>query len=79
MNETLFVSLAHARSALAEWLDDYNTIRPHSGLGNLPPADFAKLGAPAMQRDGTLRSVPRPVAPPSLTGSNDERILLIDG
>jgi hypothetical protein len=61
----------------------YNTIRPHSGLGNLPPADYAKLSVSEMQRDGTLRSLggsaPRPVALPSQTGSNDERILLIDG
>ncbi len=83
LNETLFISLVHARSALADWKDDYNTVRPHSGLGNLPPADYAKLSAPAMQRDGTLRSLagsaPRPVAPPSQTGSNDERILPTDG
>ena len=83
LNETLFVSLAHARSALAEWMDDYNTVRPHSGLGNLSPVDFAKLSAPAMQRDGTLRSAggsaPRPVAPPSETRSNDQRTLPIDG
>ena len=83
LNETLFVSLAHARAVLEIWRQDYNTVRPHSGLGNLPPADYAKLSAPAMQRDGTLRSLggfaPRPVAPPSPTGSNDERILLIDG
>ena len=55
LNETLFTSLAHAREALAIWKDDYNTVRPHSALGNLPPAAFAKLSAPAMQRDGTLR------------------------
>ena len=83
LNETLFLSLAHARSALAEWKDDYNTVRPHSGLGNLPPTDYAKLSVPAMQRDGTLRSLmgsaPRPVAPPSQTGSNDDRTLLISG
>ncbi len=83
LNETIFVSLAHARAVLEIWRQDYNTVRPHSGLGNLPPADYAKLSAPAMQRDGTLRSpggfAPRPVAPPSPTGSNDERILLIDG
>jgi putative transposase len=61
-------------------MDDYNTVRPHSGLGNLPPADYAKLSASAMQRDGTLRSVggsaPRPVAPPSETHSNDQRTLV---
>jgi hypothetical protein len=69
LNETLFTSLAHVREALAMWKDDYNTVRPHSALGNLPPAVFAKLSAPAMQRDGTLRyiegSAPRPIAPPS--------------
>ena len=80
LNETLFTSLAHARAALAAWKDDYNTIRPHSGIGNLPPAIYAKLSAPAMQRDGTLRSIggfaPRPVAPPSQQGSNEARTLL---
>jgi putative transposase len=30
LNEVLFTSLAHARAALAEWMIDYNTQRPHS-------------------------------------------------
>jgi putative transposase len=50
LNETLFASLAHARVALARWKLDYNTIRPHSSIGNLVPADYAKLSAPASQR-----------------------------
>lgn len=83
LNETLFTSLAHARAALAEWRLDYNTIRPHSRLGNLPPAIYAKLGASAMQRDGALElvrgSAPHPVAPPGHTGSNAERTLLNPG
>jgi putative transposase len=83
LNETIFISLAHARTELDIWKEDYNTIRPHSGLGNLPPAAYALLSVSAMQRDGTLRSIggfaPRPVAPPSQTGSNDEQALLIDG
>jgi putative transposase len=83
LNETLFTSLAHAREALDAWKHDYNTVRPHSGLGNLPPAVYARLSDPEKQRDGTLRSLagfaPRPVAPPSQTGSNDERTLLIAG
>ena len=83
LNETLFVSLAHARSALADWKDDYNMIRPHSAIGNLPPAIYAKLSDPAMQRGGSLRSLggyaPRPIASPSRTGSNDERTLSITG
>jgi putative transposase len=82
LNETLFVSLAHARAELARWKNDYNTIRPHSGVGNMPPAIYAKLSAPMTQRDGALRSrgfAPHPVAPLSPTGSNSERTLLGPG
>ncbi len=75
LNETLFSSLQHARELLAEWQDDYNTVRPHSGIGNLPPSTYARLTASDMQQDGTLRcvegSAPRPVASPSHSGSND--------
>jgi putative transposase len=82
LNETLFVSLAHARAVLDAWKADYNTIRPHSGLGNLPPAIYAKASAPDMQRDGSLRPkgfAPHPVASPSQQGSNSEQTLLIRG
>jgi putative transposase len=83
LNETLFSSLGHARELLADWLYDYNTVRPHSGIGNLPPATYAKLNASDMQRDGALElswgSAPRPVASPSHTGSNENRILPIAG
>jgi putative transposase len=83
LNETLFSSLDHARELLAEWQDDYNTVRPHSGIGNLPPSTYARLTASDMQRDGTLRcvegSAPRPVASPSHKGSNGQRILPIAG
>ena len=83
LNETLFISLDHVRQALAIWKHDYNTVRQHSAIGNLPPAVYATLSAPAMQRDGTLRmlkgSAPRPVAPPSRSGSNSNETLLIPG
>lgn len=76
-------SLAHAREALATWKNDCNTARPLSAIGNQPPAIDAKLGVPAMQRDGMQRSLGGsatcPVAPPSLIGSNDERALRIAG
>ena len=63
LNETLFTSLAHAREALAIWKDDYNTVRPHSALGNLTPAAFAKLSAPACNGTGRCATsrAPRPV------------------
>jgi len=77
LNETLFTSLAHAREVLAIWKDDYNTVRPHSGLGNLPPSIYAGLSAPKMQWDGTLRytegSAPNPIASPSHQGSKSTR------
>jgi putative transposase len=83
LNETLFASLAHAREALAEWKGDYNSVRPHSAIGNVPPAIYAMLSDPVMQRDGTLElsrgSAPRPVASPSQHGSNDVRALLPTG
>ena len=83
LNETLFHSLDHAREALTIWKHDYNTVRPHSAIGNMPPALYAKLSDPMKQRDGSLElprgSAPRPVAPPSLQGSNEVRALFPTG
>lgn len=42
LNETLFSSLAQARSVLAAWRVDYNGTRPHSALGHIPPAKYAE-------------------------------------
>jgi putative transposase len=41
LNETLFSSLAQARTDITAWRDDYNHNRPHSSLGNLTPDEFA--------------------------------------
>ena len=41
LNATLFSDLSHARTAVRAWREDYNTCRPHSALGNVPPAEFA--------------------------------------
>jgi len=38
LNETLFVSLDHARDATAWWVADYSSCRPHSALGYMPPS-----------------------------------------
>jgi hypothetical protein len=62
---------------------DYDTLRPHSRVGNLAPAIYAKLSAPVMQREATLRSLggfaPLPVASPDQIGPNEERILPATG
>lgn len=41
LNETLFTSLAQARTELANWQLDYNTVRLNSRLGGLTPAEIA--------------------------------------
>jgi putative transposase len=41
LNETLFSSLADARTMITKWKEDYNQNRPHSSLGNLTPNEFA--------------------------------------
>lgn len=40
LNQHWFVSLAHARVLIETWRQDYNTVRPHSALGNLSPLSF---------------------------------------
>jgi hypothetical protein len=41
LNESLFLDLDHARSRIANRIDDYNQRRPHSALGYLTPAAYA--------------------------------------
>jgi len=36
LNETLFLSLAHARAEIAAWVEDYSGERPHSALDMRP-------------------------------------------
>lgn len=42
LNTNIFNSLLDVQEKLESWLKDYNVIRPHSGIGNLPPAKFAE-------------------------------------
>ncbi|WP_252348989.1 integrase core domain-containing protein, partial [Gluconobacter cerevisiae] len=42
LNETLFTSLSHARQVLADWREDYNTVRPHSQLDGRTPDQIAR-------------------------------------
>ena len=69
LNETLFFTVRQARSILANWVDDYNTERPHSSLGYATPAAFAAelekqwaglnppIASTALLRDNTGRSL----------------------
>lgn len=83
LNETLFTSLGHARVMLAAWKHDYNTSRPHSGLGWLTPSEFANHSAPGKQwPSGAAQpegSAPMAIAPTAQKGSNGDQTLLITG
>jgi len=68
LNETLFSSLTHARSALLNWRSDYNDHRPHSGFGWLTPAEFAQTINP--RRDAVLRSRNGSAPQPAATAPN---------
>jgi putative transposase len=41
LNTEVFLDLAHARSRILEWKQDYNESRPHGSLGDLSPSEFA--------------------------------------
>jgi putative transposase len=49
LNEALFSSLNDARAQIRVWQHDYNHHRPHSSLGNIPPAEFAGKKGLAMR------------------------------
>jgi len=57
LNEHWFVTLDHAREVIEAWRRDYNEVRPHSALDNVPPAVFAVAAQPGLQ------SPPAPFAP----------------
>ena len=42
LNENLFGNLAEARNIIENWRIDYNTQRPHTSLGGLAPAVYAR-------------------------------------
>ena len=77
LNETLFPSLAHARTTLADWRTDYNVGRPHSSIGWQTPNEYANTFAP--QRGLTpppmTNSAPDPVAQPACKGKTEPRSL----
>jgi putative transposase len=42
LNDHWFLTLEHARAIIATWRRDYNESRPHSSLGYMTPAEFAR-------------------------------------
>ena len=81
LNETLFLSLGHARDIVTDWVADFNTERPHSSLGYATPAAFAagleRQGAAPLRVAGSY--APQPLAPPAHTRNNNPRSLVPAG
>jgi putative transposase len=46
LDENWFIAMGDARSRIEAWRLDYNQVRPHSGLDNLTPAEFALRHSP---------------------------------
>ena len=68
LNEHLFPSLPAARRIIEAWRRDYNHCRPHSSLGQLPPAIYSQQrGEPLEQSEG---STPRPLCETSNRAQN---------
>ncbi len=58
LNEHWFTSLGDAREKIEAWRTDYNGVRPHSGLGQRTPWEYAALGSAL--RSPTAPSAPNP-------------------
>ena len=80
LNETLFFSLDHARQAVAAWMEDYNTTRPHSSLAYQTPAAYAEKFAATGYHATPLRgSACQPVAYPAQPGIQTPQTLIAAG
>ena len=73
LNETLFFTVRQARSILANWVDDYNTERPHSSLGYATPAAFAA------ELEKQWAGLNPPIASTALLRDNNGRSLVAAG
>lgn len=54
----LFFDLEQVRELTTQWMEEYNTRRPHEALGNLTPSEW-----PEKQRSGNMENLPLPKEP----------------
>ncbi|MFD0848979.1 IS3 family transposase [Sphingosinicella xenopeptidilytica] len=71
LNGEIFYTLREAQILVSRWREHYNTIRPHSSIGYLPPAPQAILPRPAGLPYASLRSAHH--------GDHDRRNSLLSG
>jgi len=67
LSEHWFTGLNDARFTVEAWRRDYNSVRPHSSLGDLTPEEYA-------QRSAGRRSAPPPSGPQIAKRSGSERL-----
>jgi len=78
LNESLFFGLDHARSAIAEWADDYNYFRPHSSLRYQTPAGYAgSIAATGSNATHDESFAFPPVAPTAPIGVSKTAVALV--
>ena len=66
LNEHWFMSFGQARETIETWRLDYNAVRPHSALGDVPPQEVEQLTlnrATARSSHPEWRKVGEQVAP----------------
>lgn len=69
LNEHWFTGLNDARFTIEAWRLDYNHVRPHSSLGDMTPASYAR-------RSAGLRSAPPPSDPQIAKRNGNHRLSL---
>lgn len=69
LNEHWFEGLHEAREVIEQWRQDYNQVRPHSSLGDLPPEEYAA-------RLVSFQAPPAPSSPPALVNENGPALRL---
>lgn len=79
LNEMPFSSLAQARTAIADWRDDYNERRSHAALGNVPPAGFPVQGILRFGTRQTQASLSGHVNYPQAAHRHEHWTLRLDG
>ena len=48
-------SVTEGRAVIGQWLDEYNTIRPHGSLGGRSPAQFIEDWVNAHSQESTMK------------------------
>jgi len=77
LNEHWFLTIADARRQIELWRVHYNTVRPHSSLGNRTPEQFRIAGEEGYGKDGPLGTLENSSSFP-LSHSHDGGNNLID-